>query len=105
VTNFDGCNNSDTVIITFDACAGVGFTEHSTPGIYLYPNPFSTTIRLLVERFVEVNVIDVGGRILESKKNITGSVDLGRDLAAGTYFIEVRSGDYRKVFHVVKANR
>jgi len=105
VTNSDGCANSDTITITFDACAGVSYTENTPPGLYLYPNPFSTTIRLLTERFVEVNVIDVSGRILESRSNVSGSVDLGRDLAAGTYFIQVRSGEFRKNFHVVKANR
>ena len=51
-----------------------------------------------------INIFDVSGRLIECKENIGGSVEIGQELAAGTYFIEVSSNGYRKVFHVVKAS-
>ncbi len=105
VTNADGCVNRDTIYIIFDACAGIKYSENSSPGIFLYPNPFSNTIRILSERVVQVSIFDVSGRLLEQSDNVTGFMDAGRDLAAGTYFIEVSASGYRKVFHVVKAIR
>ncbi|TAH41787.1 MAG: T9SS type A sorting domain-containing protein [Bacteroidetes bacterium] len=104
VTNAAGCYGRDTVRIEFDVCAGIENFQNSSPGVYLYPNPFSTTLRILSERKLNINVLDVSGRLIERKENIVGSVEIGNELSAGTYFIEVLSNGYRKVFHVVKAN-
>ena len=104
VTNTVGCYGRDTIKISFDVCAGIEVNQNSTPGVYLYPNPFSSSLRVLSERMLTINIFDVSGRLIERKENIGGSVEIGQELAAGTYFIEVSSNGYRKVFHVVKAS-
>ncbi|MBP6334478.1 MAG: T9SS type A sorting domain-containing protein [Bacteroidia bacterium] len=105
VSNAEGCLASDTIRVTFDACAGIGSNENSMPGVYLYPNPFSSSVRLLSERPIQISVFDVSGRLLERRENVLGSIETGQNLAAGTYFIEVTGNGYRKIFHVIKANR
>jgi hypothetical protein len=105
VSNAQGCFGTDTISILFDACAGIKNTGNSAPGVYLYPNPFSSSIRVLTERAVQVSIFDVSGRLIETKENVIGSMDTGHDLSAGTYFIEVTASGYRKVFHVVKTSR
>ncbi len=106
VSNSSGCIDRDTIIITFDVCAGIeNEIRQSMPGVYIYPNPFISTVKLFCERPVNVKIFDVSGRMLEKKDAVSGVMETGMDLSPGTYFVEVSGNGFRKVFHVIKANR
>lgn len=106
VSNSYGCIDRDTVNVTFDVCAGVeNDARQSMPGVYIYPNPFISTVKLFCERPVNMKLFDVSGRLLEKRNDVTGMMETGIDLSPGTYFMEVSGNGFRKVFHIIKANR
>ena len=74
--------------------------------VMVYPNPTTTAFKLLLKNTsseVTINVFDIQGRFVKSMK-VAGNetLSLGTDLKAGTYFIEVLSGNEKKTVKVVK---
>lgn len=103
VTNSFGCAASDTIQITFDACAGIAEIRPNDFGAYIYPNPFTGTFKVLSERSLSGRVYDISGRTLESWNDAMGIYETGAALRPGTYFVELSDGINRKVYHIIKA--
>ena len=69
--------------------------------IMVYPNPASDiltlTISLQDRKRIQLDVVDVAGRILLNKKfeasEVRHEIDI-RDLISGIYFLRITSGDY-----------
>lgn len=93
VTNNNGCQDMDTVVIISDPC--LGLTENSTFEYTLYPNPASHTVT--VETSVpnsEVVIYGVNGQVLFTQKNTTTTFTLNvADLADGMYWLKVSSDE------------
>jgi hypothetical protein len=80
------------VIITMNPGHG-----HTT--VHVSPNPSSDQFMLHIETTenvekINVKVIDLSGRILESKSNLTGeqTLRIGENLKPGVYFIQLQQG-------------
>lgn len=58
-----------------------------------------------ITSMITVKVVDVSGRIIEVKQNVTAgqTVELGAKYVQGTYFAEVSQGSHRKVVKFIKA--
>lgn len=104
VSNTFGCQARDTVYVTFDPCNGVSQPAKDNFGIYIYPNPFRNTFRILSEKTIDISVYDISGRILEKQYQVNGYAEAGADLSAGTYFVDVICLDQRKTFKVIKTD-
>lgn len=102
VTNSFGCQSSDTVRVTFDPCSGISQPVKENLGVFIYPNPFNGTFRVLVEKVVNISIYDMSGRLLEQHENVNGYIEAGSNLSAGTYFVDVIYQDQRKTLKVIK---
>ncbi len=78
-------------------------------GIKLYPNPGRNVFTIIaqtdnVNDKIEMRIIDVLGRTVETNKNITPNqlISLGQDLTSGIYFVELRQGSSKVVKKLVK---
>ncbi|MBA3285833.1 MAG: T9SS type A sorting domain-containing protein, partial [Nitrosopumilus sp.] len=76
--------------------------------IKVIPNPsqhyFSIITRSNLDRPVTVKVMDVLGRLVESKQNISANTTftIGENYKPGVYFMEVMQGKERKILRLVK---
>lgn len=75
--------------------------------IQVLPNPsknyFTVNIKTSDASPISVRVIDVLGRVVEEKTNVTGgSLIFGNKLSAGVYTAEIMQGTNRKVIKLVK---
>ena len=74
------------------------------------PNPSSTYFNLVIkgtgESPVSVKILDLFGRVVEVHQKIAPDTNLqvGRRLAAGSYFAEITQGNQRKIVRIVKVN-
>lgn len=93
VTNSDGCQDKDTIVIISDPC--LGLTENSTFEYTVYPNPASHTV--FVETTVpnsEAVIYGANGQVLFTQKNTTAAFTVNvADLADGMYWLKVSSGE------------
>jgi hypothetical protein len=102
-TDANGCQNTQLLSISVDACTGIG--ELSGSGaLNVYPNP--TSGQLTVDfggAGGQVTVTDVTGRIITVAE--TEGYTLGIDLssnAAGVYYVKVESGESLRVVKVIR---
>ena len=102
VGNAFGCQSSDTIRITFDPCSAISQPAKENLGVFVYPNPFRGTFRILTEKVVTIHIYDMSGRLLEEQENVNGYTEAGARLAAGTYFVDVIYMDQRKTIKVIK---
>lgn len=105
VTNTFGCQSSDTIQITFDPCSGMSQPVKENLGVFIYPNPFHGSFRILAEKVVNIYIYDMSGRVVEQQQNVNGYTDAGSNLAAGTYFVDVIYLDQRKTLKIIKTDR
>lgn len=91
VTNTNGCQDKDTVVVSSIACLGL---EENTQFEYsMYPNPAATSV------FVQTNVTNseaviysANGQVLFTQKNTSTDFTLNvSDLADGMYWLKVSS--------------
>jgi hypothetical protein len=84
--------------------------EHSYPfGLKLYPNPSRHAFTIFaqtdnVNDKIEMRIIDVLGRTVQSTKNITPNqpISVGQNLKAGIYFVELRQEDKQLLKKILK---
>jgi hypothetical protein len=80
---------------------GEGFAPH----LKLFPNPSNDFFTLDFGEDVvqgEMKIYDLSGRLIQSMQVFNNSIQFGSDLAAGTYLLEVRSGNQSRSLPLVK---
>lgn len=91
VTNSNGCQDKDTVVIISNPC--LGLTENTTLEFSMYPNPASDVV--FVETNVsnsEVVIYSMNGQALFTQRNSTPDFTLNlSDFAEGVYWFTVTS--------------
>jgi hypothetical protein len=82
-------------------------TSASSLSVGAFPNPSGSTFNLRISssdnREVTVNIIDVHGRVINSMVTPSNqNLELGNELSAGVYLLEVKQGDGVQILRVVK---
>ena len=74
-----------------------------------YPNPSTDQFTLNIQTLntkdkIAVRILDIAGRVVEVRKNISGSqiVKIGNNLKAGLYIAEIRQGNVSEQIKLVK---
>jgi serine protease len=102
VTNASGCEEGDTIQITYQTCTNIN--DLNEAGISIYPNPAENSFNISIESINDKIAFAMYNSIGELVKNmelngaediIIHSIDIA-DLASGIYVIELRTKD--KVF-------
>lgn len=106
VTDANGCTGTATFII--DVANSIVNTLAKS--INLYPNPFASTITIDVPALsnpsTQIRIYAVTGQLLESQNGLAPfKANLGLDLPAGIYFVEVAQGAEKAIMKIVKTNR
>lgn len=93
VTNSNGCQDKDTVVIVSNPC--LGLAENTTLEFSMYPNPASDVV--FVETNVsnsEVVIYSMNGQALFTQRNSTPDFTLNlSDFAEGVYWFTVTSSE------------
>lgn len=109
VIDSNGCQNSDTIYITFVTCSGINNLDIE-PHIYLYPNPTNSIINLSVEGLfgeTKIAVYNTLGNIIYSenfilKSNISKkSIDFSSQ-PKGVYYIRLINKNYTITEKIVR---
>jgi hypothetical protein len=104
VTGMDanGCDNSATVNLTVDACAGIVESAQNN-GVSVYPNPTTGLLNVVTNaNTANAVVTDMTGRVVLTQDVKTNSqIDLS-NLANGVYYISVSGNNGVSVVKVVK---
>ena len=68
------------------------------------PNEFTIVTKSGTDKLLNINVMDVSGRVLEKRSNVAanGTLYIGNKLPAGIYLIEVIQGTQKQRVKVVK---
>lgn len=93
VTNSNGCQDKDTVVIVSNPC--LGLAENTTFEFSMYPNPASDLV--FVETNVsnsEVVIYSMNGQVLFTQRNSTSDFTLNvSDFAEGIYWFTITSSE------------
>jgi hypothetical protein len=74
------------------------------------PNPSNSVFNLVIRgdnrNPVRVRIVDVLGRVIEQYEKVSANstLQVGRRLAAGSYFVEVAQQDQRRFVKIIKVN-
>ncbi len=98
VSNANGCENSDTVQVTFTA--GINNASGSQPIIQVYPNPSNGNLYLNIQDLqsndIVLNIFDITGKMVYTQpsnppsNNITKLLDL-TELTNGVYILQINA--------------
>jgi hypothetical protein len=110
---FSSARNSQVRMAPCPANPSPGFTKGlqttipSTMDAKVFPNPTTSTFNLQVSntgsKNVKVNIMDLQGRVIKSFITSTfQNNNIGNELIAGVYMVEVLNGEEKKVVRVVK---
>ncbi len=80
-----------------------GIQEEKVELIRIYPNPASDRLKIeLLSPIIEMQLVDVNGRILIQELELkSGEIDVS-DLQAGAYFISAKSSEGKMLFPFIK---
>ena len=80
------------------SCVITGTTnnELETTNFEVYPNPSKTSFHVNVSKAVDMQVIDVEGKLCEEHKNVS-STEFGENLKVGVYFLKIENKVYKLV--------
>ena len=77
--------------------------------VRVYPNPSTSYFTINIETSntkdkISIRLIDVAGRVVEVRNNISGSqtLKMGNNLKAGLYFAEIRQGSSTRQVKLLK---
>ncbi len=103
-TDMNGCNNSDTLVLTVDACTDIDQPEGFKMNVY--PNPVLTNLNLENKGQAPFNVqlINILGETIQTMRvdgQNTQSIDMTA-FASGTYFIKVFDGEKEHTLKLLK---
>lgn len=106
VTDANGCEGTDTVVVTFEICS-----EINTPAdwnVNLYPNPNNGTFELNLEGIAgltTVSITNLSGQVIEMKQidaNSVSSLDMDlRSYGQGVYFVNITNGQGSHVLKMI----
>ena len=72
-----------------------------------YPNPFGEDITITfitpLEEDANITITDVSGRVVESIVHSAGTLNMGRNLRSGIYFVRITQGDYYRIIKIIKS--
>ncbi len=85
--------------VTKGSCVITGTTnnEHETTNYEVYPNPSKIRFHVNVSKAVDLQVVDLNGKLCEEHKNVS-SVEFGENLKSGVYFLKIEN----KVHKLIK---
>lgn len=90
-TNNFACANRDTIFVTIDACNGI--SENQEINFESYPNPFTSDFVVKMNSAFDVQIFDLAGKLIYTRKKNPGLLEVGNDLAPGTYLLRVKTAD------------
>jgi hypothetical protein len=102
VENSFGCSATDTIQLTFSICTDVN-NVISNSAINVYPNPFTHSLHLSLDKKSDIYIYDSTARLVEELLHVNGEIELGSSLAAGVYSVVVYQNDVRKAVRVIKS--
>lgn len=92
ITDEAGCSTSDTITVSFPD----EINDLSSNMISIFPNPsngdFSITIDKNISGSVNIEIIDVSGKVIYSEAMINGKLNIS-DLADGVYTLKIKNND------------
>lgn len=96
----NGCQTSDTVIVTSDPCLGV---EELNSSMSIYPNPTysSTTIQLDYTKDFSYKLYNTEGKILLNGTVNSNEISL-QELAKGAYIIHICNAEESYISRIIK---
>ena len=113
--DLSGSTNPVTLIMKADYSITANFTENptglnvlnNTNNIYLYPNPFTSTLNIKVncpDEIEGVQILDIMGKQVEAiaHSNISNLMSMGISLKPGIYLINVYGKDLTMLSKVIK---
>ncbi len=98
VTDVNGCEGEASIMVTVDACAGIG-ENNTTTGISIFPNPskgeFTLDIANAPIGHANLSVVNSAGEIVYANRlNITRSSqreNISLNIGSGVYFLKVET--------------
>ena len=103
-------NNTEPVKDT--ACTQVvprmALVQDATTPVILtaYPNPFTNDIKIdfttPAKGAAKIAITDVTGREVETITHEAGTINIGKDLKAGIYYVTISQDGYNQVVKIVK---
>jgi hypothetical protein len=102
ITDNNGCQAIDDIVIISDPCANINEDEIS---ILIYPNPFTSAIEILSTGFIsaKIEVYNSEGRLVfQQKMNDVKSTLQLQELSPGTYFVKMEYNNKTKITNLVK---
>lgn len=94
--NNQGCNDSDTLTIVVNSCAGIEMPAEAE-SFYVYPNPSFADFTIEAKAFdrKEVKVFDCSGKLVKSEKIQDGALTISlADCDAGVYTLQIDAGTF-----------
>jgi hypothetical protein len=79
------------------SCVITGFDEsNQSQFISIYPNPSKSNFNMKTSQAINMQVIDVEGKLCEEHKNVS-NVEFGENLKSGIYFLKIDNKVYKLV--------
>jgi hypothetical protein len=89
VSNDEGCEQSDVMILTIGSCT-TGLVDEVSVAMGVYPNPASGRVQWrLPEGACSADVVDAAGRVVVTLTGAMGALDVS-DWPVGTYFLKTQ---------------
>lgn len=104
----DGCANIDQINLNSAAiqeaeCIVTGTINSTHSSIAVYPNPFTSSIKVDVKGSFDYAVYNIAGVEVESGK-AEYTAEIGANLEQGLYLIKIKEGGETRTFRVTKQN-
>lgn len=75
---------------------GTSDIEHETLNYNVYPNPSKSSFHINAAKAVDMQVVDMEGRLCEEYKNVS-CTEFGENLKSGIYFLKIENRVYKLV--------
>jgi hypothetical protein len=96
LANFDQIGYVSTGISS-ESCIVTKIEEYNTTQLVsIYPNPSKSTFHLSLSNPVNLQVIDLNGKVVEDRRDIT-ILEFGETLKTGIYFLKIENKVYKLV--------
>jgi hypothetical protein len=92
----EGLPNIDQIGYVSAGISKGGCVVTGTTNYEVYPNPSKTSFHLNVSKPVDLQVIDVEGKLCEEHKNVSNA-EFGENLKSGIYFLKIDNKVYKLV--------